>query len=452
MFWKAKHPVEPSKVDDVTETFIAIIDRTQATIQFELDGTIIDANANLLRATGYTLDELVGKHHSMFVDPGFAKTPAYAQFWERLGQGEILDDIYPRIAKDGSTVWMQAAYAPVFAADGTPTRVIKIATDITDRQSDIAEIAVGLEEMSNKTLSHRIAVSKHNDLAKLGTAFNLAQEQLSSALDIAKDVSSGVEQTADDLSQASGALAQRTETQAATLEETAAALEEMSATVQATVGSTKDVERAAKAATATAETGGKVVDNAVNAMSLIEKSSHDIARIISVMEEIAFQTNLLALNAGVEAARAGDAGRGFAVVASEVRALAQRASESAGEIKTLISGSSEHVASGVELVGRAGKELSNIISSVSQISSNISDIANTTTEQATALTEINTGLSQLDQVTQQNTAMVAETSAAGQTLAKDAKHLTEVLSDFQTHIDGYAAPQISMDSPERLSA
>lgn len=450
MFWTSKDAVGPVVPSSVADTFYDVIDRTQATIQFELDGTIIDANANFLASMGYALSEIVGKHHSIFCNPSFAQSDEYGQFWKRLGRGEDVGGIYPRVAKDGRIVWLRAAYAPVLGSDGMPERVIKIAADISDRQGDIADIAAGLDEMSKKNLESRITPSRHPDLAALGTAFNLAQDQLSAAMDTVKDVSSGVERTAADVGDASSALSSRTESQAAALEQTAAAMEEMAAQVQATVSVTKDVEKSAQSATSTAEAGGKVVNDAVVAMSLIETSSNDIARIISVMEQIAFQTNLLALNAGVEAARAGDAGRGFAVVASEVRALAQRASESAREIKSLISSSSEHVASGVKLVGRAGDELSNIISSVSQISSSISDIAVNASEQAIALTEINTGLGQLDAGTQQNSAMVEQTSVAGKTLAKDARHLTEVLSSFQTRESGSAAPVVPRRQTETL--
>ena len=157
-----------------------------------------------------------------------------------------------------------------------------------------------------------------------------------------------------------------------------------------------------------AEASGEVVREAVAAMSQIEKSSEQISQIIGVIDEIAFQTNLLALNAGVEAARAGDAGKGFAVVASEVRALAQRSSDAAKEIKTLISASSQHVETGVGLVGRAGDALEDIASKVVEISELVSTISSSTQEQATALKEVNVAMNQMDQVTQQNAAMVEE--------------------------------------------
>ena len=182
--------------------------------------------------------------------------------------------------------------------------------------------------------------------------------------------------------------------------------------------------------------GGQVVNDTVEAMALIEESSTQISKIIAVIDDIAFQTNLLALNAGVEAARAGDAGRGFAVVASEVRALAQRASDAAREIKALIDKSSGHVSNGVSLVDRAGDELKKIIEGVATISTHVVEIARGTSEQFSSLEEINGAISQLDQVTQHNAAMVEETAAAGTNLANDARELAKQVSTFQT--DGAA--------------
>jgi methyl-accepting chemotaxis protein len=180
-----------------------------------------------------------------------------------------------------------------------------------------------------------------------------------------------------------------------------------------------------------AEKSGLVVQEAVTAMSAIEASSKEISNIIGVIDEIAFQTNLLALNAGVEAARAGDAGKGFAVVASEVRALAQRSAEAAKEIKTLISASSTHVASGVTLVSETGKALTRIVAQVSEIHAVVGEMAASANEQATALNEVNSAVNQMDQVTQQNAAMVEETTAASHSLAGEADDLTRRISGFQ---------------------
>jgi methyl-accepting chemotaxis protein len=179
-----------------------------------------------------------------------------------------------------------------------------------------------------------------------------------------------------------------------------------------------------------AEHSGKVVGQAVDAMGKIEKSAGEIASIISVIDEIAFQTNLLALNAGVEAARAGDAGKGFAVVAQEVRELAQRSAKAAKEIKELIKASNEHVKNGVSLVGNTGKALQAIVTQVVQVDGNVGAIVETSREQAIGLTEINAAVNTLDQSTQQNAAMVEETTAAAHSLAREAEQLFELLGHF----------------------
>jgi methyl-accepting chemotaxis protein len=181
-----------------------------------------------------------------------------------------------------------------------------------------------------------------------------------------------------------------------------------------------------------AENSGKVVRQAVDAMSAIEQSSKQVSQIVGVIDEIAFQTNLLALNAGVEAARAGDAGRGFAVVATEVRGLAQRSAEAAKEIKALISASSQQVNSGVGLVGETGKALERIVLQVTQITTLVTEIAASAQEQATGLAQVNTAVNQMDQVTQQNAAMVEQSTAASHSLAQEAEKLAQLVASFKT--------------------
>jgi methyl-accepting chemotaxis protein len=206
----------------------------------------------------------------------------------------------------------------------------------------------------------------------------------------------------------------------------------MTGSVKAAAEGARGVESAISDARNEAEVNREVVENAVSAMTEIEESSNQISQIIGVIDDIAFQTNLLALNAGVEAARAGEAGRGFAVVASEVRALAQRSSEAATEIKTLISNSSSQVERGVDLVGKAGQALQAIVGQVGHISGLVSGIAEGASEQSTGLNEINLGVAQLDQVTQQNAAMVEQATAASQLLNNDAARLTDLISSFET--------------------
>lgn len=413
-------------------SFMEVIDRTQAVIEFKTDGTILKANDNFLSALGYDLDEIVGHHHSMFVDPEYVKTESYSAFWKDLAAGEFFTDQFPRVTKSGDEIWIQATYAPVLAADGTVDYVIKLATDVTQRRKDTEDIANGLAAMASGDLAHHVQVSSIEDLSVLGRSLNQAMKQLSQAMVTVKSVSMAVSSTAQEINGSTSDLSNRTETQAATLEQTAAALEELTATVRSAAEGAKQVEDIVANATAAAKGSNLVVQDAIVAMDQIQGSSDKISRIISVIDDISFQTNLLALNAGVEAARAGDAGRGFAVVASEVRALAQRSTEAAGEIKQLISESSNHVSQGVDLVGKAGVELNAIIENVGNISGHVSNIARGAQEQSITLEEINTGVSQLDAVTQQNAAMVEETTAASQILANDAANLAQQVEKFNT--------------------
>jgi methyl-accepting chemotaxis protein len=244
---------------------------------------------------------------------------------------------------------------------------------------------------------------------------------------------------AEEIKHASEDLSHRTGQQAANLEETVAALGEITATVRKTADGANEARKVVAAAKTDAARSGEVVQETVAAMSSIAGSSKQIGNIIGVIDEIAFQTNLLALNAGVEAARAGDAGRGFAVVATEVRALAQRSADAAKEIKTLISASSAQVASGVTLVGETGKALGRTLEQVEELNRLVTDIAASAQEQATGLQDVNKAVGQMDQVTQQNAAMVEESTAASHSLAGEAVELARLVAQFQTF--GTAQPE-----------
>jgi methyl-accepting chemotaxis protein len=226
-------------------------------------------------------------------------------------------------------------------------------------------------------------------------------------------------------------LARRTEQQAASLEQTAATLTEITEAVKKSAEGASHARQVVTAADADAKQSAVVVRQAVEAMGAIAKSSQQISQIISVIDEIAFQTNLLALNAGVEAARAGEAGRGFAVVASEVRALAQRSAGAAKEIKALISDSAGQVDEGVKLVAETGRSLERIMGQVTDINAVVGDIAAGAHEQSTALQEINGAIDQMNLVTQQNAAMVEESTAAGHSLSLETTRLSQLISQFQ---------------------
>ncbi len=262
--------------------------------------------------------------------------------------------------------------------------------------------------------------------------FNALVHMLSEVMDTIKSSADTVRDGAGEISQVANDLSKRSESQAATLEESAAALDELTSSVKSSADNASAANEAILENRRQAEAGGEIVRSAVEAMRQIEESSGQITQIIGVIDDIAFQTNLLALNAGVEAARAGEAGRGFAVVASEVRALAQRASDSAKEIKSLISKSALQVKEGGALVGKTGDALNNIIERVGKVAGLVSDIAASAREQSIGLEEINTGVNELDQVTQQNAAVVEETTAASMSLSSEAERLSKILERFST--------------------
>ena len=299
-------------------------------------------------------------------------------------------------------------------------------------QRAVDTLAQSLGRLAEGDLTCRIDGELVGDTDRLRTDFNASLETLQQAMLTVGANVSALRSGSGEITSAADDLSRRTEQQAASLEETAAALDEITATVKKTAQGALHAREVVTAAKGDAEASGIVVRRAVEAMSGIQTSSRQIGQIIGVIDEIAFQTNLLALNAGVEAARAGDAGRGFAVVASEVRALAQRSAEAAKEIKGLISASAVHVGQGVDLVGETGRSLERIVSQVTEINGIVADIAASAQEQATALGEVNTAVNQMDQVTQQNAAMVEESTAASHTLAQDAQSLADLVARFKT--------------------
>jgi methyl-accepting chemotaxis protein len=303
---------------------------------------------------------------------------------------------------------------------------------LQDEQAAVVEgLKEALAKLASGDLGYRLSKPFPADYVQLRDDFNHAIAQLEDAISVIDANVAAIRAGASEIGQAADDLSRRTEQQAASLEETAAALDEITATVKRATEGALQADAAARTARTEAEQSGVIVRDAVSAMSGIEQSANQISRIIGVIDEIAFQTNLLALNAGVEAARAGEAGRGFAVVASEVRALAQRSAEAAKEIKGLITASSEQVGSGVELVGRTGEALSRMVEQVAEISHLVSEIAHSAREQSEGLAQVNTAINEMDQVTQQNAAMVEQSTAASHALEQETDMLAQGVARFR---------------------
>jgi methyl-accepting chemotaxis protein len=318
-----------------------------------------------------------------------------------------------------------------------------------DQRAALQLLAGVLDALAAGDLQSRLTAQLPDEFTEMAGNFNSAVASLHSAIADVHSTSTSIVTGAEGIANASDDLSRRTEQQAASLEESSAALHQLSESVRLTADNAQKASGVVGATQAEAGQSETVVADAVAAMSKIKSSSEEIAAIIGVIDEIAFQTNLLALNAGVEAARAGDAGRGFAVVAQEVRSLAQRCASSAREIKELISTSSDHVSTGVSLVGAAGEALARMVARIHEINNLMADIASAAAEQSRGIAEVNTAVSQMDQITQKNAAMVEETSAETQRLKGEAVDLATKLERFRIGESAAARPArpVAVPSP-----
>jgi methyl-accepting chemotaxis protein len=420
------------------------ISRSQAVLELDLNGNILSANENFTQSLGYTEEELKGKNNRTILEESYANSEEYHRFWQSVAQGEFRSGEYEMVRRDGSKVTMQASYNPIYDLEGKPLRVIQYGTDITEmamiRQENergIREATSILESMAKGDLTRSMEQEYDGDFAAIKRAMNQTISNLASLVQRISNTASEVNNAASEISSGSIDLSQRTEEQASNLEQTAASIEEITSTVKQNSENAIEASDLAAEANEVAQDGGAVVKEVVSAMSRIEDSSKKISDIISVIDEIAFQTNLLALNAAVEAARAGDAGKGFAVVASEVRSLAGRSASASKEIKSLINESAGQVENGAALVTKAGERLTNIVTSVEQVSRIVANIANASQEQANGIDEINTAITQMDEMTQQNAALVEENTAAAQSMVDQAELLDELMGTFKIEESAY---------------
>nr|WP_093665673.1 methyl-accepting chemotaxis protein [Sphingomonas gellani] len=318
-----------------------------------------------------------------------------------------------------------------------------------EQQQVMDEVGAGLSRVADADLQVRFSDFPAS-YRRLQDDFNRAMNAMEGVMTHVADATRGINAGAADIRQASDDLSQRTEQQAASLEETAAAMDEITGTVRETASNADRANQVVRDTRVEAEQSGDIVRRAVEAMGGIERGSGEISEIITVIDAIAFQTNLLALNAGVEAARAGDAGKGFAVVASEVRALAQRSADAAKDVKTRITASSDQVQSGVALVGETGDALRRIIGRIEEISDLVSSIAGSAQQQANGLQQVNTAVAEMDGVTQQNAAMVEQSTAAARSLLAEADELARQIARFKVGGDTAATTSRTANPVHRM--
>ena len=421
-----------------SEGILKAVDRGQAMIEFNMDGTVRNANAIFLSVLGYRLDEIKSRHHRMFCDPAYASSGEYAAFWQKLNRGEFDAGVYHRLGKGGKELRIQASYNPILDVSGKPYKVVKFATDITaqkqaaaDMERLVAEAETVLSRIAESDLTQEMTGTYGGELERVKASVNAVVRNLIQTIATVREVVESVSSGSEEINRDNSDLSQRTNEQASSLEETAASMQEMTETVKQNADNAKQANRLAIAARETAGKGGAVTKKAVEAMGEINQSSKKIADIITVIDEIAFQTNLLALNAAVEAARAGEHGRGFAVVAAEVRNLAQRSALAAKEIKELINESIQRVTDGSELVNQSGKTLEEIVSSVKRVTDIIAEISAASQEQASGLDQVNKAVMSMDETTQQNAALVEEITSASFSMKSQADELLRRMALFK---------------------
>jgi len=407
------------------------IGRVQAIIAFSPDRMVMTANENFLDAFGYRMEEVRGRPHSMFVDPSYAASSEYNDFWSQLLAGKAQVAEFTRYGRGGRKIVLNASYNPILDSKGNVAKIVKYATNVTERVNAVASIGGALTKLADGDLGFTLDTPFAADFEGLRNNLNDMIGQLGTTLQAVSRSTEQIDSGTREISHSAQDLSRRTEQQAASLEETAAALDQITVNVSNASKRAEDARHATEMANNSANHSGKIVADAVGAMARIESSSNQISNIIGVIDEIAFQTNLLALNAGVEAARAGEAGKGFAVVAQEVRELAQRSAQAAKEIKELIRNSSDEVRNGVKLVSETGDALKTIQENIVAVNEHMQAIAASAREQSTGLGEVNAAINQMDQVTQQNAAMVEESNAASATLAQETNRLRQLIGRFQ---------------------
>jgi methyl-accepting chemotaxis protein len=414
------------------------IGKAMGIISFDMDGIIIDINDNFLKIIGYNKEDVIGKHHQIFAGVDMAGSREYAAFWAKMNRGEYDAGEYTRFNKAGEEVYLQASYNPIFDLNGKPFKVVKYASDITANkklqvivQQVMTEIAILMNTVSTGDLTKKSEGNYGGEFALLQSSVNDTIAKIANTMtDISESVSN-VSTAASEISEGNIDLSQRTEEQAVSLEQTAASMEQFTVTIRQNSDSAVQAKGLASRSREQAERGGLVIKEAIAAMADISASSKKVSDIISVIDEIAFQTNLLALNAAVEAARAGEQGRGFAVVASEVRNLAQRSASAAKEIKILIKDSGDKVKEGSMLVDESGRTLEEIVIGSQMVSDIITEIATAGTQQTRGIEQVNQAITHMDEMTQQNAALVEQAAAASDALSEQAQNMQRLVSFFK---------------------
>lgn len=435
--------MDGSSTDFDTETFfdpeavVKALEKPYAVIDFTPDGRILRANRNFLDVLGYTEDEVIGRHHRMFLFPEDSEMPEYEETWEGLRSGKFHGGEFKRRHKSGREVFISANYVPIANVSGRVVSIRKYAVDVTLRAEVLKSVAVAFSKLESGDIMVRLGEEVRDEYESLRHDFNNTVTELEGYFRSLMGVSARIGTSAGAASANAAELSKRARVQEAELTTTAHSVQSISdrisenadAAVQAEALSRDTVERAVR--------GGEVVRKTVEAMTGIERITAEVGKITKVIESFAFQTNLLSINAAVEAARAGDAGRGFAVVAAEVRSLSQRSTEASKSIASLIRESEQKVSEGVTLARAAGDSLDEIGSFVTQVEGAVRKIAGASRLQGEAVEHVGEAAAKLGAAVTAVTRLATEGAEHAERLAADHRELNVFVERFSTRGKGH---------------